>query len=338
MRMPTGLPFRERDPRPIGAVGLVVLALLVVLAFNVQKLPLIGGGDTYHAAFAEAGGLRAGDPVRIAGVTVGKVTGVDLENAHVMVTFTVRGGPRIGTDTAAAVKLQTLLGKKYLQLAPAGAGHLSEDQEIPLSRTTSSYDVVDAFSDLTTTTEQIDTGQLARSLETLSTEFKDSPADIKASLDGLSRLSRTVSSRDDQLRQLLARAHAVTGTVADRNAQVAALIQDGDALLQELDARRAAIHTLFLNTSRLAQQLTGLVQDNRAQLTPALAQLHGVLTTLQTQEASLSRGVKILAPFTRVFANALGNGPWFDACVPNLVVPAVTPGLPSTGCPGGGAR
>ena len=37
-------------------------------------------------------------------------------------------------------------------------------------------------------------------------------------------------------------------------------------------------------------------------------------------------------------ANALGNGPWFDACVPNLVVPSVVPGLPAAGCPGGGAR
>jgi phospholipid/cholesterol/gamma-HCH transport system substrate-binding protein len=332
------LPFRERDPRPIGAIGLAVLAVFVVLAFNVQKLPFIGGGQTFHAAFAEAGGLRSGDPVRIAGVTVGKVTGVDLENAHVMVTFTVRGDQRLGRQTRAAVKLQTLLGKKYLELNPAGSGRLSGSSEIPLADTTSSYDVVDAFSDLTTTTEQIDTGQLAQSLETLSTEFKDSPADVKASLDGLSRLSRTVASRDGELQELLARAHDVTGTVADRNQQVASLIQNGDLLLQELDQRRAAIHTLFLNTSRLAEQLTGLVQDNRAQIAPALAQLHGVLTTLHSQEDVLSRGVKILAPFTRVFANALGNGPWFDACVPNLVVPAVTPGLPSEGCPGGGAR
>jgi phospholipid/cholesterol/gamma-HCH transport system substrate-binding protein len=236
------------------------------------------------------------------------------------------------------VKLQTLLGKKFLEVTPSGPGRLSGTGEIPLSRTTPSYDVVDAFSDLTTTTEQIDTGQLARSLETISAEFKDSPADVKASLDGLSRLSRTVASRDDQLRELLSRAHDVTGTIASRDAQVAALVQDGDALLQELDARRAAIHTLFLNTSRLAAQLTGLVQDNRAQLTPALAQLHAVLTTLQQQEDSLSRGLKTLAPFTRVFANALGNGPWFDACVPNLIVPAVTPGLPSAGCPGGGSK
>jgi phospholipid/cholesterol/gamma-HCH transport system substrate-binding protein len=333
------LPFRERDPRPIGAIGLAVLAILVLLAFNVQKLPFINGGKTYHAAFAEAGGIAVGDPVKIAGVDVGKVTGVDLENAHVMVTFTVRGSSRLGTDTAAAVKLQTLLGKKYLAVTPAGPGHLSSSREIPLSRTTPSYDVIDAFSDLTTTTEQIDSKQLATSLETLATTFKDSPADVKASLDGLSRLSQTISSRDDELRQLLARASAVSGTVASRNSQVASLVQNGDLLLQELDDRRTAIHTLFLNTSRLAEQLTGLVQDNRSQLKPALAQLHTVLTTLQGEEDSLSKGIKVLAPFTRVFANALGNGPWFDACVPNLVVPSVgVPGLPSAGCPGGAAK
>jgi phospholipid/cholesterol/gamma-HCH transport system substrate-binding protein len=332
------VPFRERDPRPIGAIGLAVLAVLVLLAFNIQKLPFLGQGTTYHAAFAEAGGIASGDPVKIAGVDVGKVTGVDLENAHVMVTFTVKGSQRLGTETSAAVKLQTLLGKKYLAVTPAGSGRLSAGREIPLSRTTPSYDVVDAFSDLTTTTEQIDSGQLATSLETLATTFKDSPADVKASLDGLSRLSRTIASRDDQLRQLLSRASAVSGTVASRNAQVASLVQNGNLLLQELDSRRAAIHTLFLNTSRLAEQLTGLVQDNRAQLQPALTQLHQVLTTLQGEQASLSKGIQLLAPFTRVFANALGNGPWFDACVPNLVVPSVVPGLPSTGCPGGGAK
>ena len=67
------IPFRERNPVPIGAVGLLVIALLLFLAFNIQSIPLIGGGDHYRAAFSEAGGLIKGDDVRIAGVKVGKV-------------------------------------------------------------------------------------------------------------------------------------------------------------------------------------------------------------------------------------------------------------------------
>ena len=52
-------PFRERNPVVIGAVGLAVIAALLLLAFNIDKLPLIGGGDVLPAAFTEAGGLQA---------------------------------------------------------------------------------------------------------------------------------------------------------------------------------------------------------------------------------------------------------------------------------------
>ena len=66
-------PFRERNPVIIGAISLAVIAVMILGAFRAQDLPVIGGGDTYTAAFAEAGGLKANDPVRIAGVRVGSV-------------------------------------------------------------------------------------------------------------------------------------------------------------------------------------------------------------------------------------------------------------------------
>ena len=72
------VPFRERNPVMIGAISLAVVAGLILAAFNAQNLPVIGGGDTYTAAFTEAGGLKTNDEVRVAGVRVGKVEKVDL--------------------------------------------------------------------------------------------------------------------------------------------------------------------------------------------------------------------------------------------------------------------
>ena len=66
-------PFRERNPVVIGAISIAVILLMLLAAFRAQDLPLIGGGDRYTAAFTEAGGLKANDEVRIAGVRVGKV-------------------------------------------------------------------------------------------------------------------------------------------------------------------------------------------------------------------------------------------------------------------------
>ena len=315
------IPFRERNPVPIGAIGIGLIGLLLFGAFNAQSLPLIGSGDSYRAAFTEAGGIRKDDDVRIAGVKVGKVTGIELEGSHVRVDFKVTGGAAFGPQTGASIRMKTLLGQKYVALQPKGAGQMPPDSEIPLGRTVASYDIVDAFSDLTTTTERIDTGQLAQSLDVMATEFRDSPAHVKSALSGLSRLSKTIASRDEELRTLLSRANSVSAIVASRNDTTAKLIQDADLLLVELQARREAIHTLFTNTSELAIQLTGLVRDNRAALKPALDQLTKVLAVLTKHERDLDQTIARMAPFTRVYANTLGNGRWFDTYIANLTVP-----------------
>ncbi|HEV7147262.1 MAG TPA: MlaD family protein [Pedococcus sp.] len=315
-------PFRERNPVPIGAAGLAVIAILLVMAFNIGNLPLIGGGDHYRADFTEAGGLISGDDVRIAGVKVGKVANVGLAGGHVVVDFTVTSPVAFGDQTGASIRMKTLLGAKYLALEPGGSGQLPTDSVIPLDRTVSSYDIVNAFSDLTTTTEDINTGLLAQSLTTLATEFKNSPPAVAAALSGLTRLSTTIASRDAALKHLLASANSVSGVVAQRNQAVESIIKNADLLMVELNARRDAIHTLFTNTSAMALQITGLVRDNRAQLKPALDQLTKVLAVLQKHQQDLSDTIAAMAPFTRLFANVLGNGRWFDTYIANLTTPA----------------
>jgi phospholipid/cholesterol/gamma-HCH transport system substrate-binding protein len=321
-----GTPFREKNPVVIGAIGLGVIAAMLLLAFNIDKLPLLGG-SSHAAALSEAGGLKPGDDVRIAGVKVGKVKAVDLERDHVRVDFQVDRSTHLGSLTSATVRIKTILGQKYLALQPAGKGDLSG--EIPLSRTTPAYDVVEAFSDLAKTTGAIDTQQLANALDTISTTFRDSPADVRAAVDGLGRLSRTVASRDSQLRELLQHANGVTGVLAARNTQIVSLLTDGDLLLQELHKRRADIHTLLVSTVTLSQQLTGLVRENRAAIGPALGNLKNVLATLQANQDNLDRSIRLLAPFVRVFANTTGNGRWFDTYIQNLVPVPGGPGSPT---------
>ena len=198
---------------------------------------------------------------------------------------------------------------------------MAEGATIPTSRTVSSYDIIDAFSDLTETTEKIDTEQLAASLDTLAREFSDTPANVRLALDGLTRLSQTIAGRDTELKALLRASNSVTATLADQNKVIEKIIVDADLLLAELYERRDAIHTLFTNTSAMAVQVTGLVRDNRAELGPALAQLRGVLETLRQHEADLTRTIEAMGPFTRVFASTLGTGQWFDTYIQNLTVP-----------------
>ncbi len=315
-------PFRDRNPVPIGAVSLAVIAALVFVAFNAQSLPLIGGGTVYRAQFSEAAGLKPDDPVRVAGVKVGKVEGLSLEGGAVTVEFRVKDA-FVGDRSEAAIKIETVLGAKYLALVPRGAAELDPDDRIPLDRTASPYDVVEAFADLSTTVEEIDTGQLASSFEVLAETFADTPDEVRTSLQGLARLSETIASRDAQLQELLTATHRVTQVLADRNGEFTRLILDSNTLLTEVQERRQLIDSILTTTQQLSTQLSGLVADNREALTPALQQLSTVTDILSRNRAALAQTVNNLAPFVRVFTNTLGNGRWFDSFVNDLLPTAV---------------
>jgi phospholipid/cholesterol/gamma-HCH transport system substrate-binding protein len=311
-------PFRERNPVVVGAVSLVLLAMVLVAALRADDLPVIGGGDTYHAMFTEAGGLKVNDEVRIAGVRVGKVNEVELDDDQVKVTFKVDDAADFGGETRAAIKVKTILGSMFLALEPAGGGQLDEGATIPAERTSSPFDVVDAFEGLASTSEQIDTDQLAESLTTLADLTRNTPDEFRGALDGLSRLSANVAAKDEQLNSLLTNLERVSTVLDARDEDIIKLMQDSDVLFRALVARRDAVHELLVSTTTLSKELTALIRQSREDLAPALAHLENVVAVLNKNEDNLDSSLRLMAPFYRVFANTLGTGPWFDTWIANF--------------------
>ncbi|MFJ9624195.1 MCE family protein [Streptomyces sp. NPDC101181] len=326
-------PVRERDPVAVGIVGLLVLALLALAAWRSDALPFVGHGTGYSADFTESAGLTEGDEVRIAGVKVGDVTGVSLDGAKVRVDFRVEDA-WIGDSSTVGIAVKTLLGDKYLAVDPLGDAPQDPGTRIAASRTTSPYDVTQAFNGLGETIEEIDTGRLAKSFEAISAAFKNSPPHVRSAADGLSALSRTVSERDAQLAALLRNSERLSKTLAGKKGSFETLLEDGNLLLGEIQARRDSIHLLLTGTRDLGTQLTGLVQDNRKQLKPTLDALGRVTAVLVKNRASLDKVLALTGSYSRLVGNTLGNGRWFDTyvcgVVPKNYLPAGTP--PATGC------
>jgi phospholipid/cholesterol/gamma-HCH transport system substrate-binding protein len=311
-------PFRERNPVVVGAISLVVLAVTLVAALRADDLPIIGGGDTYHAMFTEAGGLKVNDEVRIAGVRVGKVDEIELAGDEVRVSFKVDDAADFGSDTRAAIKVKTILGSMFLALEPAGGGRLHEGATIPAARTSSPFDVVEAFEGLASTSAQIDTDQLAESLTTLADLTRNTPDEFRGALDGLSRLSSNIAAKDEQLNTLLVNLERVSTVLDERDQDIVKLMEDSDVLFRALVARREAVHDLLVSSTTLSQELTRLIDQSREDLKPALAHLENVVAVLNKNEDNLDSSLRLMAPFYRVFANTLGTGPWFDTWISNF--------------------
>jgi phospholipid/cholesterol/gamma-HCH transport system substrate-binding protein len=326
-------PLSERNPIAIAIVGLVLMAVIAFLVFDSANLPIIGGGTGYTAYFAEAAGLQPGNEVRVAGVIVGRVTGVSLAGNKVAVSFKLKG-TWVGNQTKAAIKIKTLLGDKFLALDPLGTQPQNPSQPIPLSRTTSPYDVTQAFNGLGQEVSQINTVELGKSLQTLAQAFSGTPPYTRSALHGLASVSQAVASRDVQLAGLLQGAKNVTGALAGEDARFAKLLGDGNLLLAELRQRQTAIHALLTSTQALSVQLSGLVTDNQAKLGPTLRALDQVTTVLADNQANLTKALALAGPYYRLLGNTLGNGRWFDTYLCGVVPKSyLPPGTgPATGC------
>lgn len=308
-------PFRERNLVVIGVIGFTIIALLMLAAFRADRLPIIGAGDTYKAQFAEIGGLKEGNEVRVAGVAVGNVRGIELKGDHVDVTFKLDKGTELGQDTGAAIKVRTLLGAEYLALTPAGSGELEKDSTIPLSRTVPPYNVVEAFSDLSTTTDAIDVDEVSQALDALAEVAAQTPKEFRGAIRGVSELSANLAARDEQVNTLLVNLKKVSGVLNASGPDLERLFKDSTVLFDAISSRRATVHRLLVSTAEISTELRALVKDVRSDLKPALTQLEKVTDMLRRNEASLDEALRIVGGSTHALANSLAVGPWWDVYI-----------------------
>jgi phospholipid/cholesterol/gamma-HCH transport system substrate-binding protein len=309
--------YTEAQLLRLGAITLVVMLVVMAAAFNLSKFPGFGGDD-YQAYFADASGLHQGNVVEVGGIRAGRVQDIKLDHGKVLVTFEVDHGVEFGKDSTASVEVLNLLGEKYLNLVPAGSGQLDQDTPIPVDRTSSSYDIVGVFDDLTRTTEQIDTHQLDQALNVVSDTVNDAAPEIQASFEGIARLSQSVASRDDQIQALFRSSRDVSKLLADRSKDIVDLMQHSSLVFKEVERRKDAIHQLLVNARELAVQLRGVATDNQAQIGPALKQVDGLLSLLNSKDKELKATLDALGPYASILGNIIGTGPWFDAYAVNL--------------------
>ena len=101
----------------------MLIVLVIAVGLQPQKLLSWVTSIHYRALFTEAGGLTAGNDVKVSGVKMGTVTDVALSHGKALVSFSLDSTVRLGSDTTAHIRTGTVLGARMLTLEPAGTGH-----------------------------------------------------------------------------------------------------------------------------------------------------------------------------------------------------------------------
>lgn len=313
------LKYRESNLIRAGIIGLILIVLVIAVGLQPERVWSWATAIRHQALFAEAGGLTAGNDVRMSGMKIGSVSDVSLQGGKVLVTFAVDGKVRLGSDSTAHIRTGTLLGQRVLTVESAGKGTLHSSDVIPVSRTSSPYSLTEAVSDLTTNTAGTDTESINASLDTLSATIDEIAPQLGPTFDGLTRLSRSLNSRNDTLRELLKSAGQVSGVLAQRSQQLNTLILNANDLVGVLNDRREAIVDLLASISAVARELSGLVADNEKALAPALERLNSVTAMLEKNRDNIGKALPGLAKYEVTQGETVANGFYYNAYEPNLL-------------------
>jgi phospholipid/cholesterol/gamma-HCH transport system substrate-binding protein len=333
--------FSERNHLVMAVLGTAVLVVVSLGAINFSKLPLINDHTGYGAAFADSAGLAQGDPVSVAGVDVGTVSGLSLSGSHVLVSFSVQNGVHFGDGTTAAAKVLTPLGQEYLDLEPAGKGQMPAGAVIPQGRTKETQTVVSTIRAGANVVQGINLKQLEQALTVTNQDLEAIPPGATSDLlQGLSQLSNVIASRSGELAQLVQNVSQLTATLHQHGTQLFSLIGQSDLVLQVLNQRHVAIDQLLKSTASVTQQLQALLAAHQAQVGPLLSDLQTVSAVLAKDGSDIAAAIPLLTAANKYLANVSGSGMFGDFVMPaglipdNVIAQCAKPGAvnPITGC------
>ncbi|GAA3156759.1 MCE family protein [Planomonospora alba] len=313
--------FRDRDRLAVGAVSAATLAVVLVAAFLVGNLGLLEGGYTMSAVLRDAAGLRPGNEVRVAGVPVGEVTAVraDYARGHVVATWKVDDGIRLGPQTRAEVALSNLLGGRYIRLTgPVTRPYMDELPErerlIPPARTSTPTLVTDALKDATRLVERLDTEAVDGLLRELA-ELKPVPRGrVSRLLDDIGELSEVIGESEPELQRLLDAGDRVMKVLDSKDAQISRLIDSIEVMLDELRRRRDELRALLGDGSDLVGGITTLVAEHERNLIAVVDDATAIANRLDTgSNASLNSVLAWVGPTFSGLAATGGRNHWIDA-------------------------
>lgn len=299
-----------------GLMGIIILVLIIGVGQSFASVPMLFATPTYYAEFGDTGGISAGDKVRIAGVDVGSVRSMEIDGDKVLIGYSLNG-TEIGEQSRAAIRTDTILGRRNVEIEPRGSEPLPANGVLPLGQTTTPYQIYDAFFDVSNSAAGWDTQTVKESLNVLSETIDQTYPHLSAALDGVARFSDTIGKRDDQITALLANANKVAGVLGNRSEQINALFVNAQTLLAAVNERNYAVGQLLERVGSFSEQVKGLIDDN-PNLNRVLEQLRVVSDVLVERKFDLVDVLSTLSKFTASLGEAFASGPYFKVMLVNL--------------------
>lgn len=285
--------------------------------------------DTYTlaATFDDVTGLLPNDNVKVAGVVVGKVSGIEVEDGKARVEFSVDDGVDVPKDSQAAIRWRNLLGQRYLYLYPGESGDLMEDGDV-IAETRSVVDLGELFNRLGPVVAAIDPQQVNTFLEEFTSALDGNEQRLGQVIDDLGTLAAGLGSRDEQIGSLIEDLDVVAGTIAERDRQIAQVLDDLVLLSTTFSANADVVDSAITDLGRFSGSLGELLANNRDEIDGSLESLASILDTVESKLGTLDGALANLDDSVTAIYRSGSYGEWLNQSILCAATGPPPPGSP----------
>jgi phospholipid/cholesterol/gamma-HCH transport system substrate-binding protein len=294
-----------RSPR--AAVALVAGSVLLLAGCRgAAGLPLPGGASsdgpqiTVSAEFADVLDLVPRSAVKVADVTVGEVTDIELDGWTARVTMRIPASTTLPDDARAELRQTSLLGEKFVELAApptGGAGRLGDGDLIPLERTGRNPEVEEVLAAMSMLLNGGGVGQLKVIESELNDAMRGNHEEIRSLV---TELSTFVGGLDEQKAEIVRAIEGIdrlTARLADHKDELAAILEETPKGLRILADQRTQLTEMLTALSRLGKVGTRVIEGSRDDLLANLAALKPVLGELDAAGTDLPNSLELLLTY-----------------------------------------
>ncbi|MGY0503638.1 MlaD family protein [Nocardia sp. FBN12] len=267
---------RARELR-MGIIGLSLVVLFIIAAGVVYVVPL--GKDTYTAELSEAQSVREGDDVRLAGISVGSVTSLELKPDKVIMRFTVKNDVFVGDQTSLDVRMLTVVGGHYVALYPAGSKPLGE-KAIPTDRIRLPYSLIETFQDATAPLAAVDGDTVRNNLAAANSAIATSPESLRTTLDTVGKYVEMLDRQRAQVSKSIAVVDEYILMYDGAKADLGRLMDNVNMLEDLLLSKKAEMAEAVRLLTSVVNRLAGLAPTWDSTLKPQVQALADALPRL----------------------------------------------------------
>ncbi len=297
----------------------LVFVLVTLLAMGVLVMTIanqtFGGSQTYSARFTDVTGLNEGDDIRISGVKVGQVDGIEVvDRRYAEVDFSVQQR-RLPDSVTATMKYRNLVGQRYIALEQ-GAGdpnqYLPEGATIPQERTKPALDLtvmLGGFKPLFRALSPEDVNKLSHQIIQV---LQGEGGTVESLLSHIASLTTAIAEKDQVIGQVINNLNGVLGTVNRRDEELSATIGQLQELTSGLAQDRQSIGEAVTAMDGLTNTTAELAERSRPGLKESIGGLKDTASNLNEHEESTERVLQNMPDKLNTLGRTASHGSWFN--------------------------